>query len=76
MSIYETIKKSLDFVSPMCYISLMAISHTTVVPTAIKTTTPEWLDFDLEDVESTLPDPHDTYVDWNDIFGNDIETPF
>jgi hypothetical protein len=74
MSIYETIKKSLDFVSPMCYIYLMAISHTTAAPTAIKTTTPEWLDFDLDDVESALPDPHDIFVDWADAF--ELEPPF
>ena len=60
----------------MCQISLMATSHTTAVPFAVKTSTPDWMEIDIDDVESALPDPHDTYVDWNDIFDSEIETPF
>jgi hypothetical protein len=74
MSNYETVKKSLDFVSRMCYISLMAISHTPVVPTAPKSTTPDWLDIDIDEAESALPDPHDIFVDWADAF--ELEPPF
>jgi hypothetical protein len=48
----------------------------TTAPFAVKTSTPDWLIFDFDDVESALPDPHDTYVDWNDIFDSEIETPF
>jgi hypothetical protein len=48
----------------------------TTAPFAVKTSTPDWMDIDLDDVESALPDPHDTYVDWNDIFDSEIETPF
>jgi len=54
----------------------MATSHTTAVPFAVKTSTPDWMEIDIDDVESALPDPHDTYVDWNDIFDSEIETPF
>jgi hypothetical protein len=54
----------------------MDTSYTTAVPSAIKTSTPDWMDIDLSDIESALPDPHDTYIDWNDIFGSEIETPF
>ena len=43
-------------------------------PVAFKTSTPDWMIFDIDDVESALPDPHDEYVDWHDIFEND--TPF
>jgi len=43
-------------------------------PFAVKTSTPDWLILDIDDVEAALPDPHDTYVDWADIFEND--TPF
>jgi len=46
----------------------------TTAPFAVKTSTPDWLIFDLDDVESALPDPHDTYVDWADAFSED--TPF
>jgi hypothetical protein len=45
-------------------------------PVAFKTSTPDWMILDIDDVESALPDPHDEYVDWNDIFGEDIDTPF
>jgi len=48
----------------------------TTAPLALKTSTPDWLIFDEADVESILPDPHDTHIDWNDIFGEEIETPF
>ena len=43
-------------------------------PVAFKTSTPDWMILDIDDVESALPDPHDEYVDWCDIFEND--TPF
>lgn len=46
----------------------------TTAPFAIKTSTPDWLIFDFDDVESALPDPHDVYVDWNEAFSE--ETPF
>ncbi len=46
----------------------------TTAPFAVKISTPDWLSFDFDDVESALPDPHDTYVDWEDAF--DEETPF
>jgi len=46
----------------------------TTAPFAIKISTPDWLSFDFDDVESALPDPHDVYVDWADAF--DEETPF
>jgi len=46
----------------------------TTAPFAVKTSTPDWLILDIDDVEAALPDPHDTYVDWADIFEND--TPF
>jgi len=52
----------------------MAISFDPSAPFALKTSTPDWLILDIDDVESALPDPHDTYVDWTDIFEND--TPF
>ena len=48
----------------------------TTAPFAVKTSTPDWLIFDEADAESALPDPHDTHIDWNDIFGEEIETPF
>ena len=46
----------------------------TTAPFALKTSTPDWLIFDFDDVESALPDPHDAYVDWADAF--DDEAPF
>jgi len=54
----------------------MATSHTTAVPFAVKTSTPDWMSIEPDEVESAFPDPHDTYIDWNDIFDSEIETPF
>jgi len=44
----------------------------TTAPFAVKTSTPDWLIFDEADAESALPDPHDTYVDWADVFENEV----
>jgi len=46
----------------------------TTAPSVLKISIPDWMNFDFDDVESALPDPHDVYVDWADAF--DEETPF
>lgn len=40
----------------------------------VRISTPDWLSFGIEDVESALPDPHDVYVDWLEAF--EEEPPF